>query len=110
VPSCKRSLPMQRYSIILGNTAGQTKKSVVTSAYSEDISALVLCTSSTVDLTDTGASVGNIVGPLLFNTSEKPTYQPGLRATLGFFVAFAVVIGRVSAVQTRNYLLTISAC
>ncbi|KIM73607.1 hypothetical protein PILCRDRAFT_99293 [Piloderma croceum F 1598] len=60
---------------MIGNTAGQTKKSVVMSAY------------------NAGASVGNFVGPLLFNASENPTYYPGLRATLGFFVAFAIVIG-----------------
>jgi hypothetical protein len=99
---------MQKYSIILGNTAGQTKKSVVMSAYSEGISTLVLCNNSTIYHTDAGASVGNFVGPLLFNASENPTYHPGLRATLGFFVAFAIVIGQVSAVQTRNYLLTTS--
>ena len=90
--SCKHSLP-KRYSIILGNTAGQTKKSVVMGAYSEGISALVLCNGSTIYHTDAGSSAGDVVGPLLFNMSEKPTYRPGLRATLGFFVAFVIVIG-----------------
>jgi hypothetical protein len=63
------------------------------SAYSEGISALILCNGSTIYHTDVGSSAGGIVGPLLFNTSEKPTYHPGLRATLGFFVAFVIVIG-----------------
>jgi Major Facilitator Superfamily len=59
---------------IVGNTAGTTKKSIVMSLY------------------NAGSSAGNIVGPLLFNASDAPTYHPGLRSTLAIFVTLAVVI------------------
>ncbi|KAK3678670.1 hypothetical protein LTR78_001123 [Recurvomyces mirabilis] len=56
---------------IVGNTAGTTKKSAMMSAY------------------NAASSAGNIVGPLLFNSADAPTYHPGLRAVLGIFVALA---------------------
>ncbi|KAK5685061.1 hypothetical protein LTS10_003136 [Elasticomyces elasticus] len=56
---------------IVGNTAGTTKKSVVMSAY------------------NAASSAGNIVGPLLFNSADAPTYHPGLKGVLGIFVALA---------------------
>lgn len=59
---------------IVGNTAGTTKKSIMMSLY------------------NAGSSAGNIIGPLLFNARDKPTYFPGLRAVLGIFVALAVVV------------------
>lgn len=59
---------------IVGNTAGTTKKSVVMSLY------------------NAGSSAGNIIGPLLFNSKDAPTYFPGLRAVLGIFVTLAAVI------------------
>jgi hypothetical protein len=59
---------------IVANTAGQTKKSVVLALY------------------NAASSVGNIVGPLLFNEKDAPAYQPGLRACLGIFVAMVVVV------------------
>ncbi|KAA8647799.1 hypothetical protein EYZ11_010349 [Aspergillus tanneri] len=59
---------------IVGNTAGSTKKSIVLSCY------------------NAAASVGNIVGPLLFNDRDAPAYLPGLRACLGMFVAMVAVI------------------
>ena len=59
---------------VVGNTAGTTKKSLVVSIYN-------------------GASAaGNIIGPLLFNSKDAPTYFPGLKATLAIFVALAVVV------------------
>jgi len=60
---------------MIANTAGQTKKSIVMSFY------------------NAGSSAGNIIGPLLFKTADKPTYKPGLKATLGLFVAFMAVVG-----------------
>ncbi|KAG9237942.1 putative MFS transporter [Amylocarpus encephaloides] len=59
---------------IVGNTAGTTKKSVMMSLY------------------NAGSAAGNIIGPLLFNDKDKPEYKPGLRATLGIFIALAGVI------------------
>lgn len=56
---------------IVGNTAGMTKKSAMMSVY------------------NAASSAGNIVGPLLFNSADAPTYHPGLRAVLGIFVALA---------------------
>ncbi|KAK9247051.1 hypothetical protein V1506DRAFT_533391, partial [Lipomyces tetrasporus] len=37
-------------------------------------------------------SAGNIVGPLLFNKKDAPTYHPGLRACLGIFIALVAVV------------------
>jgi hypothetical protein len=59
---------------IVGNTAGTTKKSVIMSLY------------------NAGSSAGNIIGPLLFNSRDAPTYHPGLRAVLAIFVTLAAVI------------------
>lgn len=59
---------------IVGNTAGTTKKSIIMSLY------------------NAGSSGGNIIGPLLFSTSDAPTYHPGLRSVLAIFVALAAVI------------------
>ncbi|KAJ5732451.1 hypothetical protein N7493_003932 [Penicillium malachiteum] len=59
---------------IVGNTAGSTKKSVVMSLF------------------NAASSAGNIVGPLLFNSKDAPTYHPGLRACLGIFCALAAVV------------------
>ena len=59
---------------IIGNTAGTTKKSVIMSVY------------------NAGASAGNIIGPLLFNSADAPSYHPGLRAVLAIFVALVVVV------------------
>ena len=59
---------------IVGNTAGTTKKSIVMSLY------------------NAGSSAGNIIGPLLFNSKDAPTYHPGLKAVLAIFVTLAVVV------------------
>lgn len=59
---------------IVGNTAGTTKKSLVVSIY------------------NAASSAGNIIGPLLFNSNDAPTYFPGLKATLAIFAALAVVV------------------
>ena len=56
---------------IVANTAGTTKKSATMSLY------------------NAASSSGNIIGPLLFRSSDEPTYHPGLRAVLGIFVALA---------------------
>lgn len=45
-----------------------------------------------VSLYNVGASTGNIIGPLLFNEKDAPMYFPGLRATLGIFVALGGVV------------------
>ncbi|KAF4988012.1 hypothetical protein F66182_16720, partial [Fusarium sp. NRRL 66182] len=38
------------------------------------------------------SSAGNIVGPLLFNSKDAPTYHPGLRDCLAIFIALVVVV------------------
>ncbi|KAK1749779.1 major facilitator superfamily domain-containing protein [Echria macrotheca] len=59
---------------ILANTAGGTKKSVMMSLY------------------NAASSAGNIIGPLLFNEADAPSYLPGLRSTLGVFCAMLVSV------------------
>ncbi|KAH7176963.1 allantoate permease [Dactylonectria macrodidyma] len=56
------------------NTAGDTKRKVTT--------ACIFI----------GSSTGNIIGPLLFRTSEKPRYDRGLKANLVLFIALALFI------------------
>lgn len=68
---------------IVGNTAGATKQSVITSLY------------------NAGSSAGNIIGPLLFNKADAPSYHPGLRNVLGIFV---VLVG-VVLLQAGNLVL-----
>lgn len=61
---------------MVANTAGQTKKSAVMSLY------------------NAGSAAGNIVGPLLFDASQKNQhYLPGIKACLGIFCALLGVIG-----------------
>jgi MFS family permease len=59
---------------IVGNTAGTTKKSIIMSLY------------------NAGSSAGNIIGPLLFSSTDAPTYHPGLRSVLAIFVTLGAVI------------------
>ncbi|EGD94623.1 MFS transporter [Trichophyton tonsurans CBS 112818] len=59
---------------IVGNTAGTTKQSIITSLY------------------NAGSSTGNIIGPLLFVKEDSPRYRNGLRSVLISFIALAVVI------------------
>lgn len=56
------------------NTGGDTKRKVTT--------AMLFI----------GASVGNIIGPLLFKPSEKPRYTRGLRVNLALFIVLAALI------------------
>ena len=60
---------------MIANTAGQTKKSAVMALY------------------NAGNAVGNIVGPLLFDSKDAPHYVPGVRAVMGIFCALLGVIG-----------------
>ncbi|WWD02705.1 hypothetical protein V865_000746 [Kwoniella europaea PYCC6329] len=60
---------------MVANTAGQTKKSAILAAY------------------NAFNATGSIIGPLLFNSKDKPRYLPGLRATLGVFAAMLGLIG-----------------
>ncbi|KAJ9109343.1 hypothetical protein QFC21_000672 [Naganishia friedmannii] len=60
---------------IMSNTAGTTKKSITMMNY------------------NIGSSAGNIIGPLLFNAKDKPTYKPGLKAVMGIFIGLMVMIG-----------------
>jgi MFS family permease len=55
------------------NTGGDTKRKVTT--------AMLFI----------GSNTGNIIGPLLFKTDEKPRYTRGLTANLALFVALAVL-------------------
>lgn len=56
-------------------TAGQTKKSVIMSLY------------------NAGSSAGNIIGPMLFPSSQSPHYVPGIRTVLAIFCALLAVVG-----------------
>ncbi|KAM3438979.1 hypothetical protein NHJ13734_003976 [Beauveria thailandica] len=56
------------------NTGGDTKRKVTT--------AILFI----------GASVGNIIGPLLFRPSEKPRYTRGLRVNLALFIVLVALI------------------
>lgn len=68
---------------IVGNTAGQTKQSVMMSLY------------------NAASGAGNIVGPLLFNEKDAPQYIPGLRACLGIFSTMVAVVG----IQVANLMI-----
>ncbi|TXT07424.1 hypothetical protein VHUM_03144 [Vanrija humicola] len=63
------------FSWLAANTGGHTKKSL----------AISMC--------NAGSAVGNIVGPLLFQSKDAPVYHPGLGAVLGIFVACACISG-----------------
>ncbi|ROT36530.1 MFS general substrate transporter [Sodiomyces alkalinus F11] len=60
---------------MISNIGGATKKSVIMSLY------------------NIGASAGNIVGPLLFNSNDAPYYKPGLEKTMGITCALIAIVG-----------------
>ncbi|KAF4303267.1 Major facilitator superfamily [Botryosphaeria dothidea] len=62
------------YSWEAQNTAGDTKKKLTTG------------------ILFVGASVGNVIGPLLYKPSEAPHYSRGLRSNLALFLALIVLI------------------
>jgi MFS family permease len=59
----------------VGNTAGQTKKSVTMSFY------------------QAGTSSGALIGPLLFTADQAPEYHPAIGGVLGVFIAMIALIG-----------------
>ncbi len=59
---------------MIGNTAGTTQKPVLMACYQD------------------ASSAGNIIGPLLFNPRDVPSYCPDLRAVLGIFVAIVCIV------------------
>ncbi|KAF8315253.1 MFS general substrate transporter [Clavulina sp. PMI_390] len=59
---------------ITANTAGQTKKSIILALY------------------QASSSAGNIAGPQLFHSKDKPEYKPGLKATMASFIVLVVLI------------------
>jgi len=70
---------------IMANTGGSTKKSVVMSAY------------------NAASGAGNIVGPLLFDAADAPSYHSGLRATMGVYAALiCIVIMQVGVLYYLN--------
>ncbi|KAL2756078.1 hypothetical protein ACRALDRAFT_1050650 [Sodiomyces alcalophilus JCM 7366] len=60
---------------MISNIGGATKKSVIMSLY------------------NIGASAGNIIGPLLFNSDDAPYYRPGLEKTMGITCALIAIVG-----------------
>ncbi|TYJ52804.1 hypothetical protein B9479_006567 [Cryptococcus floricola] len=60
---------------IVANTGGQTKKALLMSIFNG------------------ASSLGNVIGPLLFNAKDKPHYLPGIRANLGLFCALFGTVG-----------------
>lgn len=72
---------------IASNTAGHTKKSTSMALY------------------QIGASVGNIVGPIVFNSKDAPYYHTGLASVLGVFIgAGALTISLVFLFAFLNKL------
>lgn len=72
---------------ILANTAGQTKKSTMMAVF------------------NAAASVGAIVGPLLFDAADAPEYRAGIRSTMGVFAGmFAIVLLQVGNLMLLNKL------
>ena len=63
------------YSWSAQNTAGDTKRK---------------CTTAVLFI---GQSVGNVVGPQLYTTAEKPGYARGLRSNLALYVVIIVLVG-----------------
>lgn len=59
---------------MISNIGGSTKKSVIMSLY------------------NAGSSAGNIIGPLLFSSTDAPGYHPGLRKVLGVIAAMIAAI------------------
>lgn len=59
---------------VVGNTAGQTKKSVTLSFY------------------QAGTSAGALIGPLLFSADQKPEYRPAIAGVLGVFIAMIILV------------------
>ncbi|KAI5475597.1 hypothetical protein MNV49_001153 [Pseudohyphozyma bogoriensis] len=59
---------------IMANTAGTSKKTGMMCLY------------------NAASSAGNIIGPYLFTENTAPSYLPGLRATMGIFVALLGLI------------------
>ncbi|KZT50875.1 MFS general substrate transporter [Calocera cornea HHB12733] len=64
------------------NTAGHTKKSTVMICY------------------QIASSVGNVVGPLMFNSADKPYYKNGLKGTMA---CFCVLLG-IYVLQVINLM------
>ncbi|WWD22307.1 hypothetical protein CI109_106798 [Kwoniella shandongensis] len=60
---------------MVANTAGQTKKALIMSAF------------------NAGSAAGNIIGPLLFKKQDSPKFIPGIKAVLGIFCALLAVVG-----------------
>jgi predicted MFS family arabinose efflux permease len=72
------------YSWHIQNTAGDTKRKITT--------ALVFI----------GMCAGNIIGPLLYSTEEKPYYRTGLISNLVMFCFVEVLVGYVSPPFKKN--------
>lgn len=53
-----------------------------------------------MSLYNAGSSAGNIVGPLLFNKRDAPSYKPGLQKVLGLFVALVAL----TLIQAANLI------
>jgi MFS family permease len=66
----------------VGNTAGQTKRSVTMAFY------------------QAGTSSGALIGPLLFTADQAPEYHPAIGGVLGVFIAMIILIG----LQTLNLM------
>lgn len=67
---------------LIANTAGQMKTSVTLSVYSA------------------GSSIGNVVGPWMFSSTDAPRYETALKITLGIYIGifWAVIIQVVNLV------------
>ncbi|RSH89802.1 hypothetical protein EHS25_001788 [Saitozyma podzolica] len=99
LPACS----VQVSSMVSGEL--QTSRAVCCSATTASVFSLVATHSSTlgspqtmaksfaISLVNAGLAVGNIVGPLLFNSNQAPEYHPGVAAVLGIFIACSILCG-----------------
>lgn len=76
---------------IVANTAGSKSLFLHTKMMNQRLLMHSIATkrSAIMSTYNAASSAGNIIGPLLFQSSDAPTYHPGLRAVLGIFVALA---------------------
>lgn len=77
---------------VIANTAGATKRSAIICKRGHHHSSHPPGTNPPLffpAVYNAAASIGNIIGPIVFNSKDAPDYFPGLRVVLGFFVATA---------------------
>jgi hypothetical protein len=67
---------------------------------SDSVSFCVVCTRVTKLIQYTGG-IGGIIGSLVFRSQDKPTYHPGLYATMTSQVIIVLIVGILSLTFIR---------